>query len=211
MTHRNALSRTAAAAVAACSLMLAACGGGGASGNAASSGPVDGPPPLEGAKIDGRFALTDQDGRRVTDADFAGKYRLTYMGFAQCPDVCPVDLQVLGAGLRLFEAQSPERAARVQPLFITVDPERDTPAVLKSYVANFHPRLIGLTGSREEVDTTVRALGGSSIKGDVRPDGGYNVDHSRYILLMGPDSKPVAIVPHETPEALAAELDKWVR
>jgi protein SCO1 len=184
-------------------LLLAACG--------ASASPPAEEPPLAGSPMNGRFTLTNQDGQRVSDTAFAGKYRLTYIGFANCPDVCPVDLAVMGQGLRRFEEQHPERAARVQPLFITVDPERDTPAVLKPFVANFHPRLIGLTGSRAEIDAVVTAHGGSAIKGEARPDGGYIVDHSRYILLMGPNAEPIAIVPHESPEAIAAELDKWVR
>ena len=108
-------------------------------------------PPLKGATMGGPFTLTDQNGRRVSDRDFAGKYRLVYFGYTFCPDVCPVDLQVIGAGLRRFEASDPARAARVQPIFITVDPARDTPAVLRQYVAAFHPRLIGLTGSAEEI------------------------------------------------------------
>ena len=185
-------------------LLLTACSGG-----VASDTPGD--PPLAGSPFSGRFTLTNQDGQRISDTAFAGKYRLTYIGFANCPDVCPVDLQVIGRGLQQFEEQHPERAARVQPLFITADPERDTPAVLKPFVANFHPRLVGLTGSREEVDAVIRAHGGSAIKGEVRPGGGYNVDHSRYILLMGPQAEPIAIIPHESPEAISAELAKWVR
>src|SRR5688572_16838717 len=95
--------------------------------------------PLEGASMGGPFTLTDQNGRRVSDSQFAGKYRLVYFGFTFCPDVCPTDLQAIGAGLRQFEQSDPARAARVQPIFITVDPARDTPEVLRRYVANFHP------------------------------------------------------------------------
>src|SRR4051795_3924459 len=78
------------------------------------------PPPLEGASMGGPFTLTDQNGRRVSDGDFAGKYRLVYFGYTFCPDVCPVDMQVIGAGLRRFEAEDAARAARVQPIFISV-------------------------------------------------------------------------------------------
>ena len=97
----------------------------------------DAPPPLQDAAIGGPFTLTDQDGRTVSDRDFEGRYRLIYFGFSYCPDICPVDLQAIGQGLRQFEAAAPERAARVAPIFITTDPERDTPAVLKPYVAAF--------------------------------------------------------------------------
>jgi protein SCO1/2 len=206
MNHRTHAPRPAPGAVLALllTLLLPACSG-------AAGGPVSDEPPLAGSPMNGRFTLTNQDGQRISDTVFAGKYRLTYIGFANCPDVCPVDLAVMGQGLRRFEEKHPERAARVQPIFITVDPERDTPAVLKPFVANFHPRLVGLTGSRAEIDAVVRAHGGSAIKGESRAGGGYNVDHSRYILLMGPQAEPIAIIPHESPEALEAELGKWVR
>src|SRR4051795_11171097 len=104
-------------------LVLAAC----------SSHPA--PPPLEGASMGGPFTLTDQNGRRVSDRDFAGKYRLGYFGYTFCPDVCPVDMQGVGAGLRRFESQDADRAAKVQPIFISVDPVRDTPPVLRQFVA----------------------------------------------------------------------------
>ena len=169
-------------------------------------------PPLKGATIGGAFTLTNQDGQRVSDRNFAGRYRLMYFGFANCPDVCPVDLAVIGAGLRLFEQASPERATRVQPIFVTVDPARDTPEVLKRYVANFHPRLIGLTGTQEEIQRVVRAHGGTAMAGQPTAAGGYNVDHTRIILLMGPAGEPIAIVPHDQGAAGVAEtLDQWVR
>jgi protein SCO1/2 len=168
--------------------------------------------PIAGSSVGGPFALTDQDGNRVRDSDFNGRYRLIYFGFANCPDVCPVDLQVIGAGLKQFEKSDPARAAQVQPIFITVDPERDTPPVLKSYVANFHPRLIGLTGTAQELKAAQDEFAIFSEKGEVQPGGGYNVNHMRIIYLMGPQGEPIAIVPEdEGPERVAAELDKWVR
>lgn len=166
---------------------------------------------LAGSNIGGPFSLIDQDGRRVRDTDFAGRYRLIYFGFANCPDVCPVDLAVIGAGLRRFEAADPARATKVQPIFITVDPERDTPALLKAYVANFHARLIGLTGSTQEIEAAQKEYGVYAMKGEARPDGGYNVDHSRIIMLFGPQGEPIAIVPHESAELVTTELARWVR
>src|SRR3954451_719065 len=97
------------------------------------------PPPLEGASMGGPFTLTDQNGRRVSDRDFAGKYRLIYFGYTFCPDVCPVDMQEVGRGLRRFEAHVPAGAVSVHPIFISVDPARDTPAVLRQFVPVFHP------------------------------------------------------------------------
>lgn len=172
---------------------------------------VEPAPPLAGSSVGGPFSLVDQDGKRVRDSDFNGRYRLVYFGFTNCPDVCPVDLAAAGAGLRAFEALDPERAARVQPIFITVDPARDTPAQLQAYVANFHPRLIGLTGTEAEIEATKTEYGIAGLKGEVRPDGGYNVNHNRALLLFGPQGEPIAIVPHETAEAVSGELAKWVR
>src|SRR3954467_7369032 len=108
-------------------------------------------PPLAGAAIGGPFTLTDQNGRRVSDRDFEGRYRIMYFGFTHCPDVCPTDLAIIGQALRRFEKRDPARAARVTPIFVSVDPERDTPAVLKEYVGAFHPRLVGLTGTQEQI------------------------------------------------------------
>lgn len=168
-------------------------------------------PPLQGASIGGPFTLTDQDGKRVTERDFAGKYRLVYFGFTYCPDVCPVDLQVIGKGLRAFEQADAERAARVQPIMITVDPERDTPAVMKRFVAAFHPRLIGLTGSPKEVAEVAKRYGVPYMKQEGASRGEYLVDHARTALLFGPAGEPIAIIPHDQgPEGVAKELDRWV-
>lgn len=169
-------------------------------------------PPLAGARLGGPFTLTDQNGRQVSSKDFDGKYRLVYFGFSYCPDVCPVDLQVIGQGLRELEKSDPALASKVQPIFISVDPARDTPAVLKEYVAAFHPRLIGLTGSSEEIAEVAKAHGVyfSSQREEGAKD--YLVDHSRIVLLFGPQGEPIAIVPHDLgPSAVAAELKRWVK
>ena len=170
-------------------------------------------PPLKGATMGGPFTLTAMDGRRVRDTDFAGKYRLVYFGFTFCPDVCPTDLATIGAGLRRFEESDSERAARVQPLFISVDPARDTPPVIARYVAAFHPRIIGLTGSEAEIARVARAHGiYYERQPPAAPGGDYLVDHTRIIVLYGPQGEPLAIVPHDQgPQAVAAELERWVR
>jgi protein SCO1/2 len=172
-----------------------------------------GTPPLEGASMGGAFALTDQNGRRVSDRDFAGRYRLIYFGYTFCPDVCPTDLQKIGAGMRQFEQSDPQRAARVQPIFITVDPARDTPDVLRRFVANFHPRLIGLTGSEAEIAATARTFHISRTLPEptARPRD-YLVDHSQITVLYGAQGEPIAIVPTDQGAgAVAQELDRWVR
>ena len=169
-------------------------------------------PPLKDARIGGAFTLTDQDGRRVSDTDFAGRYRILYFGFSHCPDVCPTDLASIGQALDRLEKRRPAAAARVQPIFITVDPERDTPAALKPYVAAFHPRLIGLTGTPAQIADVTKKFGIYHAKEPAGAGGGYNVQHSRIVLLLGPRGEPIALLPHEQgPDAMAAELERWVR
>jgi len=168
--------------------------------------------PLKGAAIGGPFTLTNQDGRKVTERDFAGRYRIMYFGFTHCPDVCPMDLAVIGQALRRFEKSDPERAARVVPIFVSVDPERDSPALLKEYVAAFHPRLVGLTGTPQQVADMVKSYGAYGAKEAPKPGSGYNVNHSRVAELIGPDGKPIALLPWDKgAEAVAAELGRWVK
>ena len=127
--------------------------------------------------------------------------------------MCPVDLQLISAALRRFEQSDARRAARVQPIFITTDPARDTPAVMRSYVANFHPRLIGLTGSPEEIGRVTRAFGVyAAPREPASPGGGYLVDHNRIAVLYGPEGEPIAILPHDQgPAGILAALERWVR
>jgi protein SCO1/2 len=167
-------------------------------------------PPLAGARIGGPFTLTDQNGRQVTDASFAGKYRIVYFGFANCPDICPTDLAKIGQAMRLLEKSDPAVAAQVQPIFISVDPERDTPAILKDYAAAFHPRLAALTGTVEQVETAKKAYA-IYAKKEPADNGTYRMDHQRIIYLMAPDGKPIAMLPHEKPaQAIADEIERWV-
>ena len=189
-----------------CALALAACSPSGTS-------PSDpGEPPLAGARIGGAFTLTSQDGKSVSDTDFAGQYRIIYFGYTFCPDVCPVDVQNLMSGLKLFEKADPAAAAKVQPLFITVDPERDTPAVLKQFTANFHPRLIGLTGSLEAIKQVASAYVVIFQKQASEDPKAYLVNHTRQAYLMGPKGEPVALLSQDgKPQVIADELAKWVR
>jgi protein SCO1/2 len=172
-----------------------------------------GPAPLEGARMRNSFALTSHEGRPVGDAAYAGKYRIVYFGYTFCPDVCPVDLQLISAALRQFEQSDPGRAAKVQPIFVTTDPARDTPRVLADYVKNFHPRLVALTGSAEQIGRTASAHGVYFTRRNDTPEGApYLLDHSRYPTLYGPEGEPIALLPHEQGVAGIVEtLDRWVR
>lgn len=169
-------------------------------------------PPLAGARIGGPFALTDESGRAVTERDFAGKYRIVYFGYTFCPDVCPVDLAQLMAGFKQFEQADRAKAARVQPIFISVDPARDTPAVVKEYTDNFHPRLIGLTGTPAAIAAAAKNHAIYFRREGAPGAADYLVSHSNVAYLMGPNGAPIAPLPHdEGADAVAASLTKWVK
>ena len=169
-------------------------------------------PPLTGAAIGGDFTLTDQDGQKVSFSDFDGQYRILYFGYTFCPDVCPVDVQKLMMGLRVFEKSHPERGAKIQPIFVSIDPERDTPEVLKQFVTAFHPRLIGLTGSTDEVKAAADKYLIMYQKQNPNAEGGYLVDHSRQAYLIGPRGEPVALLPYDgTAEEVASEINRWTK
>lgn len=166
-------------------------------------------PPLEGARIGGPFALIDQNGRPTTDASFAGKYRIVYFGYTFCPDVCPVDVQNIGGAMKLLEKSDPALAERIVPVFVTVDPARDTPAVLKQFVSAFDPRMVGLTGSEEEIARVAKEYGVYFKRGAGTPDG-YMMDHSRQAYLMSPEGKPLALLPQEgPPQGIVDEIKRW--
>jgi protein SCO1/2 len=168
-------------------------------------------PPLKGAAMGGPFELTGPDGRRVNSNQFAGRYRLVYFGFTFCPDVCPTDLAAMGAALRQFEQSDPERAERVQPIFITVDPRRDTPDVMRRYTANFHPRILGLTGTEEEIGQVARRHATYFTRGQPDAEGNYAVDHLAVTVLYGPEGEPIAMATRDQGQAgIARLLERWV-
>jgi protein SCO1/2 len=144
--------------------------------------------------IGGPFALIDQDGKRRTDADFRGKVLLVYFGFTYCPDVCPTDLQEIGLAVdRLGPAGD-----AVQPIFITLDPPRDTPEHLKEYVAMFHARFVGLTGDAAALDAAARAYRVFYARVALEKSD-YTVDHSAFIYLMGRHGEYLGFFPPGTP------------
>ena len=169
-------------------------------------------PPLEGAKIGGPFSLTDQDGKTVTDRTFAGKYRIMYFGYTYCPDVCPTTAQTIGAAARSLDKSDPALAAKIVPIFVTVDPERDTPKVVGQFAHAFHPRFVGLTGTVNAITMVTREYGVFASKEKPTANGGYLVEHSNAAYLMDPDNKPIALLPTDQGvEATADEIKRWVR
>lgn len=169
------------------------------------------PPPLAGAAIGGPFELVDSQGQSVTWDDFDGEYRIVYFGYAYCPDVCPLDVQRMMAGYEQFKQAAPDLAAQVQPIFITIDPERDTPEVVGQFTSAFSDDLMGLTGTPAQIDQAAKAFSVYYQKGEVSDGGGYLMDHSRAAFLMGREGEPIALLPVEQgPDEVAAELEKWV-
>lgn len=161
---------------------------------------------LQGASIGGAFTLTGSDGKTVRWQDFAGKYRIVYFGYTFCPDACPTDVAVLMQGFGRFAKAHPERAAKVQPIFISIDPARDTPAKVGEFAAAFGKPLIGLTGTAEQTAAAAKAFKAYSAKG-TETAGGYLMDHSRIAYLMGPDGLPIEGLPIEQgADAVAADL-----
>lgn len=168
-------------------------------------------PPLEGAAIGGPFTLVDKDGKTVTWDQFKGRWRVVYFGYTFCPDACPLDVQAMMRGFDRFAKEHPDRAAKVQPIFISVDPERDTPQIVGQWTAAFGPRLLGLTGTPVQVKQAAQAFAVYYKRGEATP-GGYLMDHSRIAYLMDPNGQPVAMLPvDKDPAAVAAELAKWVK
>lgn len=138
------------------------------------------------ALIGGSFDLTRHDGVRVSDQFFKGAYSLFFFGYTFCPDVCPAGLQVMTAALESLGTAADD----IQPVFVTIDPERDTVSVLADYVSNFHPRLVGLTGSAEEIATAAKAYRVYYAKSGGEEDADdYLMDHSSIFYLMSPDGR----------------------
>lgn len=147
--------------------------------------------------IGGDFTLINQDGETVTNATFADHYRLIYFGFTMCPDICPVSLQII---TNAVEALPPEEAVRVIPMFASIDPERDTPEVIKAYLEPYHPRFVGLTGDKAQVNVikkSYKVYASKVTEQDLVE--GYYMDHSGFLYLISPEGKYLAHFTQETP------------
>ncbi|MBL6940921.1 MAG: SCO family protein [Rhodospirillales bacterium] len=153
----------------------------------------------------GPFSLVDHHGKIVTDRDFLGQYVLIFFGYTYCPDVCPTTMQVIGDALDALG----EKGRNIQPVFVSVDPERDTPAELAGYVSHFHPRMIGLSGTKDQILKLADDYGASYFKvyqmpstdaADDTEDGksDYLISHSAALYLMGPDGKFITLFPFGT-------------
>jgi len=176
------------------------------------SGGASEEPPLAGARIGGPFALTDQNGKTVRDGDFAGRYRIVYFGYTYCPDICPNDMLKIGQAMKLLDKRAPAKAKAIVPIFITVDPERDTPKVVGEFVRNFDDRIVGLTGTPAAIQAVEKQYAVYAKKEAPGPGGAYLVGHSQIAYLMDKDGKPITSLPIEKDAAaLVEQLDHWVK
>jgi protein SCO1/2 len=154
--------------------------------------------------IGGPFTLTDQQGRTVDDNDFRGKLMLVYFGYTYCPDVCPTTLTMM---MQLYAGLTPDQQAQITPIFVTVDPERDSVAQMSQYVTSFSPALIGLTGSPDQVAAIERGYHVYARKAGSGTD--YTMDHSSILYLMGKDGRFLRHFNGDTkPEEIAEGLKK---
>jgi len=160
------------------------------------------PPKTTGkALIGGAFELVDQNGKTRRDTDFRGRHMLVFFGYTHCPDFCPTGLQAMADALDKLGAD----AAKVVPIFVTIDPERDTPKVLKGYAENFHARLVALSGTSAAVAKAAKAYRIYYAKSRTKGGKDYLMDHSTFTYLMGPDGNYVTHFAHGLEPAKMAE------
>ncbi|MDX2307202.1 MAG: SCO family protein [Hyphomicrobium sp.] len=155
-------------------------------------------------KFGGPFALVDHAGKMISDRDFRGRFMLIYFGYTHCPDICPVDLSVLTEAIDIAGSAG----AKVDPVFITLDPARDTPELLAKYRNSFHPRLVALSGSETAIAAVAKAYRvhrRKYIVDQAHPER-YGIDHGSLSYLMGPDGKFLTLIPRGTPAGRIAEL-----
>lgn len=158
----------------------------------------------EDVKLGGPFTLVDDTGKTVTEKDYSGSYMLVYFGYTFCPDVCPTGLTNIGTAMDMLSA---DQQAQVKPLFITVDPERDTVEAMGAYMQSFHSSITGLSGSREQVNVAIKAYKVYAAKVQDEASDDYAMDHSAYIFMMGPDGKYINHFTHKTtPDEMAKAL-----
>lgn len=205
MNHRAKPSRKLFVPLASLALVLSGCG------DAASGSESPGEPPLAGATIGGDFNLTNSEGETVRWTDFKGSYRIVYFGFAYCPDICPTDVQRFTQALSLVSEDDPKLASKIQPMFISIDPERDTPEVLAEFTSAFSDDLIGLTGTPAQIKAAADAFKVYYERGEDTNGGGYLMNHSNVTYLFDPQGNPLATLPTDQgAQAVADEIMLWV-
>ncbi|KAJ1668818.1 Cu-binding protein [Coemansia sp. RSA 1813] len=164
------------------------------------------------ADIGGPYELTDQDGNTVSEKTFRGKFTLVYFGFCHCPDICPDEMDKIGDAIEMLE-RSTEMAGAVQPIFITCDPQRDSPEAIKEYLQQFHPRFVGLTGTFEQVRQACKGYRVYFSKPPkVAPNQDYLVDHSIFSYFMDPDGEFIDVYGKDKPaEYMASDMKRRIK
>jgi cytochrome oxidase Cu insertion factor (SCO1/SenC/PrrC family) len=161
------------------------------------------------AQVGGSFSLTDHNGKTVSDKDFHGYVSLVFFGFTSCPDVCPVTLATLTKTMELLG----EKANQVIPVFITVDPKNDTSEVMKNYISNFDKRMVGLTGTDEQIKAAQSAYKVYAAQRETHENGhaGHTMDHSSYIYVMGKDGVFLNVFSYDSPpKDIAAMVENYL-
>lgn len=174
-----------------------------------ATGPRDPGVETAGISIGGPFTLTDQTGKTVTDHTYDGSFRLIYFGYTFCPDACPTELQVMAQAL---ETMGPD-GAKVQPIFVTIDPARDTQAQMAKYVPLFDKRLAGLTGTAEQIAAIAKAykVYYSKAPATGADPNAYGMNHSSFVYLMDPKGKFLTVFSSDTDaDAMAAEIHRYM-
>lgn len=164
------------------------------------------PAAMPGVQVGGPFTLTDQDGKEVTDRTYSG-YKLVYFGFTMCPMICPTGLQKISKTLDMMG----KRGEIITPILISVDPARDTPPVMKEYVKQFHPRLVGLTGSKEQIESVEKSYRVFANKVEDESATDYSMDHSSFTYLMSPTGQLLGLYrDSDTAEFMADDIRKKI-
>ncbi len=172
--------------------------------NVVKSGPRD----ISAPDIGGPFTLVDQTGRQVTDKTYDGSYRLIYFGYTFCPDACPTELQVMAGAID----DMGKDGDKVQPIFVTVDPARDTVKQLAGYVPSFHKRLVGLTGTPEQIARIAKEYKVYYAKADGPDAKTYLMNHSSFVYLLDPAGKFLTVFPSDMDsEKMASEIEKYMK
>ncbi|HLW29055.1 MAG TPA: SCO family protein [Kiloniellales bacterium] len=161
--------------------------------------------------IGGSFELVDQHGNTLRDTDFHGRYVLIFFGYTYCPDFCPQTLLTVTEALDRLEEAAPAKAEEVVPVFVTIDPERDTVEAMAAYAEHFHEDLIALTGTPEQIDAAAKAYRVYYRKAEDESLNDYLMDHSTFVFLMDPEGKYIAHYTHGTKaEDMAASLQEQI-
>ena len=176
--------------------------------NATSTSQSKGIQMADNVRMGGPYTLVNQDGETITEQSFDGTYRLMFFGFTHCPDFCPTKLYHIS---QMLDRLPPEKAANITPIFVTIDPARDTAPILKDYLTGFDPRFTGLTGSDEQIAAVAKAFRVYYQKVQSDDPEYYSMDHSTFTYIMGPENNFIDVISYDTPiDVMVEKVDGYV-